>query len=164
MLHFPEPKEVLGNSKSIGSFIDFWYRCRKLIIKVWSVGLKSFWVNTNIFYTHDFFTNGLYLGHLSTFFIPFCMQPFVLLRDSCCTCGVFLFSFGYIFEHHFADCNKSVFCKIVYTIVVLYMVRHKMFWTRKRNNFSTLGANHIQFDFCARSCQRKSIGQFYVEQ
>ena len=79
-------------------------------------------------------------------------------------CGVFLFSFGYIFEHHFADCNKSVFCKIVYTIVVLYMVRHKMFWTRKRNNFSTLGANHIQFDFCARSCQRKSIGQFYVEQ
>ena len=75
-------------------------------------------------------------------------------------CGVFLFSFGNIFEHHFADCNKSVFCKIVYTIVVLYMVRHKMFWTRKRNNFSTLGANHIQFDFCARSCQRKSIGQF----
>ena len=78
VLHFPEQKEVLGNSKCIGSLIDFLFRCRKLIINVWSVGLKSFWVNTNIFSTHDFFTNGLYLGHLSTFFIPFCIGVYNL--------------------------------------------------------------------------------------
>ena len=62
MLHFPEHNEVFGNSKCIGSFIDFWFRCRKLIINVWSVGLKSFWVNTNFFSTHDFFYQRFILG------------------------------------------------------------------------------------------------------
>ena len=151
-------KQIIHNKSCVMWNVSLYSDKQKKNINELSICWVNFgWIQIffSFFSTHEIFYQRLFLGHLSTFFsaniLDWYVPPIHLTTDSC-TCGFLLL---------LAFLNIIYWIQVCFELNTIVLYIEPNVWTRESNNFSPLWAHHIQFDFCARSCQRKSIGQFF---